>query len=72
MRTKRTKTKNPVMVEAGKKAAETRRKNKEALKKRQSEAGKKAAETRRKNKKMLKRMDKDIVASSAKKIKRAK
>lgn len=44
------KAKNPVMVNAGKKAAATRKANKEAQQKKWSEAGKKAAAKRRENK----------------------
>jgi hypothetical protein len=42
-------TKNPIMVAAGKKAAATRRKNKEAEHQKWVRAGRKAWETRRKN-----------------------
>lgn len=42
--------KNPIMVKAGKKAARTRQKNKEAVHQKWVEAGLKAWETRRKNK----------------------
>lgn len=41
--------KNPIMVKAGKKAARTRQKNKEAIHQKWVDAGHKAWETRRKN-----------------------